>query len=104
MSTRFLLLLTVIVAFSVLSALALADVGYFGIIAPHFQSWGGGQVLADLVIAVLLACSWMVADGRTSGINPWPFVAIAIVAGSFGPLLYLAVRELKSAARTAPSR
>jgi hypothetical protein len=104
MSTRFLVLAMVIVAFGVLSVLALADVGYFGVIAPHFQSWGGGQVFADLVIALILACSWMVADGRTSGINPWPFVALTLVLGSFGPLFYLAVRELKSVSRTAPSQ
>jgi len=104
MSLRFLVLLAVVAGFAVLSALALADVGYFGIIAPHFKSWGGAQVFTDLVIAVVLACAWMIADGRSSGVNPWPFVALAVVAGSFGPLLYLAVRELKPAVGTAPSR
>lgn len=103
MSTRFLVLVMVILAFGVLSALALADVGYLGIIAPHFQSWGGGQVITDLVIALTLVCSWMIVDGRTSGINPWPFIALTVVAGSFGPLLYLAAREYKAVAKIAPS-
>jgi hypothetical protein len=104
MSTRFLILIVVIVAFGVLSVLALADVGYFGILAPHFQSYGGGQVFADLVIALTLVVIWVVGDSRSSGINPWPFVVLTVVLGSFGPLLYLAARELKVGARTAPSR
>ena len=104
MSTRFLLLLMVIVAFAVLTVLALADVGYLGIIAPHFQSFGEGQVLADLVIALVLACSWMIADGRTSGLNPWPFVVLTLLAGSFGPLFYLVARQLKAPARTAATQ
>jgi hypothetical protein len=41
----------------------------------------------------------MVADARTRGLNAWPFVAITLVAGSFGPLFYLVMRELKAAAR-----
>lgn len=99
MSGRLLLLLGVIVLFSVLTALALMDVGYVGIIEPHFQSWGGGQVFADLVILAVLAVMWMFADARTSGINAWPFFILTLVGGSFGPLLYLVVREVRVGAR-----
>jgi hypothetical protein len=98
MSICLLALLVVIGVFGALSAVALMDVGYFGIIEPHFQSWGAGQVFADLAILAVLACFWMVADGRVRGINPWPFVAVTLVAGSFGPLFYLVVRELRSSA------
>lgn len=103
MSVRLLLLIVIIGLFGALSALALIDVGYFGIIAPHFQSWGGGQVFADLVILAALACVWMVGDGRTRGINPWPFVVVTVVAGSFGVLFYLVARELKAGARSPAS-
>lgn len=98
MSARLLALIVVIGLFGVLSALALMDVGYLGIIAPHFQSWGAGQVLADLVILAVLGCLWMIEDGRARGINPWPFVIATLVAGSFGVLLYLVSRELRSGA------
>lgn len=101
MSSRFLVLILVIAAFGVLTSFALADVGYFGILEPHFQSFGGAQVFTDLVIALTLVMIWMVADGRTSGINPWPFVALTLVLGSFGPLFYLAARELKASSRAA---
>ena len=98
MSARLLLLIVVIGLFGALSALALMDVGYLGIIEPHFQTWGGGQVFADLVILALLSCVWMVADGRARGINPWPFVIVTLVAGSFGILVDLVMREVRSGA------
>ena len=101
MSGRLVALITVIVGFSVLSALALLDVGFFGILEPHFRSWGGAQVFTDLVIALLLACIWMLNDARERGLSAWPFIAITLVLGSFGPLLYLVVRELRSTSRSA---
>jgi len=98
MSVRLLLLIVVISLFGALSAMALMDVGYLGIIEPHFQSWGAGQVFADLVILAVLGCVWMVADGRARGINPWPFVIATVFTGSFGILFYLVLRELRSGA------
>lgn len=99
MPGRLFMLITVTVAFGVLSAIAVADVGYFGIIEPHFRSWGAAQVFWDLVIVAVLAVIWMVNDARGRGMNPWPYVALTIAAGSFGPLLYLIVRELRSPVR-----
>jgi hypothetical protein len=98
MSARLAALLVVIALFGLLTIVALLDVGYLGIIAPHFQSWGAGQVFADLVILAVLACFWMVADGRERGINPWPFVALTLAAGSFGVLFYLVLREVRAGA------
>jgi hypothetical protein len=98
---KILLLAVVIAAFGALSATALADVGYLGILLPHFQSSGGLQVLVDLVIALTLVMVWMVADARRSGRNPWPWVLLTLVAGSFGPLGYLltgALREQRAQA------
>ena len=89
-------LAAVILAFGALTTTALIDVGYWGIIKPHFQSWGAAQVLADLVIVCILSCFWMVSDARKRGITSWPFIALTLVAGSFGPLLYLVTRELRS--------
>lgn len=98
MTTRGLGLLAVIIAFGALSAKALADHGFWGMLAPHFQTWGAGQVLADLVILALLSCVWMVSDARTRGLNPWPFVVLTLAAGSFGPLFYLLRREWQAPA------
>ena len=96
MPGRFFILVLVIAAFGVLTALALMDVGYFGILEPHFKSWGGAQVFFDLVIACLLACIWMSHDAPQRGLSAWPFILITLVAGSFGPLTYLVVRQLRA--------
>jgi uncharacterized membrane protein YqjE len=96
MSTKLIALLVVIAAFGVLSTLALLDVGYFGILEPHFKSFGEGQVLADLVILAVLGCIWMQRDSRASGISAWPFVIATVFLGSFGVLFYLVARELKA--------
>ena len=98
MSSRLILLILVLVAFGILSTLALLDVGYFGIIAPHFQSYGGGQVFADLCILAVMACIWMISDARTSGLPAWPFIVMTVFLGSFGPLFYLLARELRGTA------
>ncbi len=98
LSIRLLTLITVVVAFAALTTLALLDVGYFGILEPHFQSWGGAQVFVDLVIVCVLACIWMVNDAPSRGLSAWPFVLITLVAGSFGPLTYLVFREWRSKA------
>jgi hypothetical protein len=98
MSGRLIALTLVIVGFGVITTLALLDVGYFGILKPHFLSWGGAQVFADLVILAVLACRWMVMDARERGLPAWPFILTTLVAGSFGPLFYLVARELRPAA------
>jgi uncharacterized membrane protein YqjE len=103
MSGRLIALVLVIAAFGVLTTLALMDVGYVGIIEPHFRSWGAGQVLADLVILATLACIWMAGDARQRGLAAWPFIVLTLIAGSFGPLAYLVVRELRSKAGRSPT-
>ncbi|BCS34933.1 hypothetical protein TBR22_A41590 [Luteitalea sp. TBR-22] len=99
MSARLVVLLVVLLLFGALTGVALLDVGYLGLIAPHFQSWGAGQVLADLVILALLSCLWMLGDARGRGLSAWPFIALTLVGGSFGPLTYLLVRESKKGRR-----
>ncbi len=78
-----------IVPFTALSVYAVMQVGYWGIIDYELRSPAGWQVLADLVVACVLLISFMLIDAKRTGRNPWPFVAITLVLGSFGPLLYL---------------
>jgi hypothetical protein len=96
MSTRLILLAAVIAGFAAITTEALMDVGYVGLVEQQLRSWAGVQVLTDLVIVSALACIWMTSDARSRGLSAWPFVAITLVAGSFGPLCYLVVRELRS--------
>jgi len=87
------IILITLVLFGALSGIALWQHGYWGIIAPHFQSFGAGQVFADLVIALTLAMVWMWHDARATGRNAWPWIVATLLLGSFGPLVYLLTRR-----------
>lgn len=90
--------LTITIAlFGALTAAALWQTGFTGILDWHVKSLGGGQVLADLVIAVVLAMVWMWHDAKATGRNVWPWLALSLLAGSFGPLLYLVSAKSKAA-------
>ena len=96
MSIRLVALVAVIVAFAALTAMAVIDVGLVGIFRPLVTTWGGAQVLADLVIAATLGCLWMAQDARGRGIRAWPFILTTMAIGSFGILFYLALRETRT--------
>lgn len=96
MNIRLIGLVVVMIGFGALSTIALLDVGYLGILKPHFQSWGEAQVFADLVILGVLACLWMAKDAPKQGLTAWPFIILTLALGSFGPLIYLAVREVRA--------
>lgn len=81
--------LAILVAFAAYTLYAMSEVGLSGIYLAGLANAGSLQVLLDLVIVCFLISCWMVIDARATGRNPWPFVAITLVAGSFGPLLYL---------------
>lgn len=102
MNWRTLLLTFVLADFAALSFYVMYQVGYFGIWQAGFASAGSLQILVDLVIVCVLASLWLVQDARRNGLNPWPFVAITLAGGSFGPLLYLLRRELKAVPAAAP--
>lgn len=87
------LLIAVFAVFGAYSCWVLLEFGYFGLWQAAMANGATWQVLIDLVIACLLLCSWMVLDGRRQGRNPWPFVALTLAAGSFGPLLYLLLQN-----------
>ena len=83
----------ILILFGGLSAAALWQHGYWGIVEPHFQSLGGAQVLADLIIALVIVMVWMWRDAKATGRNIWPWIALTLTLGSFGPLIYLLTRS-----------
>lgn len=100
MSTRLILLAVVIAGFAALTAEALMEAGYFGLVEQQLHSFAGMQVLVDLVIVCVVACIWMTNDAREHGLSAWPFIVVTLLAGSFGPLFYLVARELRSSSTT----
>ncbi|MEO1070572.1 MAG: DUF2834 domain-containing protein [Cyanobacteria bacterium J06638_6] len=91
------LLAITLVLFGALTAAALWYHGYWGILEPHFKSFGAAQVFVDLVIALTLVLVWLWQDAKAIGRNPWPWILITLVAGSFGPLIYLLTRKSDAA-------
>jgi hypothetical protein len=87
------LLVIAIILLGALTVPALWHHGYFGIFALHFQTFGGGQVLTDLVIALTLVMVWMWHDAKATGRNAWPWIIATLALGSFGPLFYLLTRK-----------
>ncbi|MBV1887228.1 MAG: DUF2834 domain-containing protein [Parvibaculaceae bacterium] len=88
-----LLAILILIPFTVLSVYALWDVGYIGIWDYQRHSSAGWQVIVDLIIAIALILVWLVPDARKEGKNPWPWVLLTLVTGSFGPLIYLIFRK-----------
>lgn len=90
MDNKKLLAIIILIPFTLLTAYAVVEVGYIGIFEYQLHSPAGWQVITDLVIACVLLLTWLIPEARRAGRNPWPWVALTLVAGSFGPLLYLA--------------
>ena len=93
------LIAIVLVLFGALTAAALWQHGYWGIIEPHFRTFGAAQVFVDLVIALTLVMVWMWRDARAAGRSPWPWIVATLALGSFGPLVYLLTRRPASDGR-----
>lgn len=87
------LLLITLLLFLALTGVAFWYHGYWGIVEPHFQSFGAGQVLADLVIALGLFLVWLWQDAKQLGRNPWPWIIGTMATGSIAPLVYLITRK-----------
>jgi hypothetical protein len=87
------LLIFVLTAFGALSSIALWQHGYWGLISPLLQNWGGVQVLADLSIALSLSLVWIWRDAQATGRSAWPWIVATLALGSFGPLVYLLTRK-----------
>jgi hypothetical protein len=90
----------VTVAFGILSLFALYESGYWGLFAGQLGSLAGMQVLGDLVISCSLLLFFIWRDAHKNGRAFWPYAALTLAAGSFGPLLYLLLRPSRKAKDT----
>jgi len=79
----------VLFGFSILTGFALYYHGYWGIIEPHFKSFGAAQVFVDLVIALSIIMVWIWKDAKKSGKNPYFWLILTLLTGSIGPIVYL---------------
>ncbi len=86
---RKLIAIVLLIPLTIVSVLAMMEGGYMGIWYYQLASYAGWQVLLDLVVALMLLFTWLIPDAKANGRNPWPWFALTLAAGSFGPLLYL---------------
>lgn len=83
------LLAFVLFDFSVLNAVVLYQYGYGGFVELATANLATIAVLVDLTIALSMVAVWMWNDARDRGISPLPYLAVTLVLGSIGPLIYL---------------
>lgn len=85
------ILILILIAFSGFTAWLVVDVGYVAVLEDAFSKWTTTQVFLDLSIACLLLNIIMIRDHITSGrslLSLLPFLAMTLILGSIGPLLY----------------
>jgi hypothetical protein len=72
-----------------ITGVAIWQHGIIGVFASVLDSSASLQIFIDLVIMCLLVLIWIRADSRLHSRLFWPWVLLTLVAGAFGPLLYL---------------
>jgi hypothetical protein len=87
------ILAIVLIAFSIQGAYVLSQVGYWNIWIHNLNHVAGQQVFADLFISLSFVMVLMWHDAKATGRNIWPWIALTLAAGSFGPLIYLLTRK-----------
>ena len=80
-----------------ITGVALWPHGAAGVFASIVRSSASLQIYVDLFVLCLLAIAWMRRDSRETGRRFWPWAILTLVAGSFGPLLYLLVGAVRHA-------
>ena len=98
MNIKRICLWVIFISFSVFSSWVMWKVGYAGIWQAGMESPGSFQILLDLAICCLVICSWINADARSRGINPYPWFVAVLTTGSLAILVYLIAREHQKSA------
>ena len=89
------ILSVLLLALSGLTLWAVADAGLWSLWRNNLSHPAGLQLFTDLGIALTLVLAWMWRDAATHGRRFWPWAVFTLVAGSFGPLLYLLSAKTK---------
>ena len=84
----------ILAVFGVFSTWVVATEGYFGFLELAGREWWALQMLIDLVIALMFAAGWMIADARKRGITTWPYIVLTVFLGSIGILAYCVRRGI----------
>jgi 4-amino-4-deoxy-L-arabinose transferase-like glycosyltransferase len=89
MSRKQWLLAFVLFDFIVLNLYVMSQYGVADMIALVTANAVTVLVMVDLTIALSLVSVWMWNDARDRGMSALPYVAVTLLLGSIGPLIYL---------------
>ena len=86
--------LAALVGFGALNVYALVSAGFAGVgsAVVGVNAWSA-VFITDLIIALVMVCTWVYRDAKRRGKSPAPYIALTLATGSIGPLLYLLVRD-----------
>jgi hypothetical protein len=104
MSKKQWLLAIVLVAFSVLTAYAVYQVGLIGVFEALAANIASITATVDLTIALTLIAVWMWNDAKARGMSALPYLVLTVAFGSVGPLLYLLRTSRRPEPAAAPAR
>jgi hypothetical protein len=90
------ILVVTLVAFLGLTGVALYHHGYTSIFTNQLETYGGIQVLVDLIIASTIFIVWMWKDAKANGRNPLIWVILIAMSASIAMLLYLILYKSRS--------
>ena len=88
---RQLFAIVILLPFIGLTVYALQTIGLLGLFQHQFENPAGWQVLADLIIALLIAMLWLLPEAKQAGHKPAIWFVLTCMLGSIAPLLYLAI-------------
>ena len=95
-------LIGALIPFLALTTYVLATMGLSGFYAAAQANAATELMMLDLVIGLGILSVWMYSDARERSFSALPYLAITLVIGVAGPLLYLIRREAERS-RTAPA-
>jgi hypothetical protein len=84
----------ILAVFGAFSTWVVATEGYLGFLALAGREWWALQMLIDLVVALMFAAGWMIADARKRQIAAWPYLVVTVFLGSIGILAYCVRRGI----------
>lgn len=82
-------LVAVLAGFAALTIYTVLEHGYVGFFRQMLSNAATITASVDLIIALALVLAWMWRDARARGAILAPYLALTLLFGSVGPLLYL---------------
>jgi len=102
MSKKQWLLGIVLADFAALNAYVVYQYGYAGFLELATANMATIAVMVDLAIALSLVAVWMWNDAKDRGISALPYLAVTLLLGSIGPLIYLLRTSGSEAVESSP--